>query len=195
MPDVDAAERAFDEVLAFLRNKPWFRDSNATLRALRFNLTYMAGWDVEAGESSPPDKRVGDLDEVIKLATSGDRIAFDALCDVADRLTTAGESLPPPLQRYIVDAARVPPRWRKARHPLANLHRDDAIFHAVELVVRRGFKATKNEATDGREPACSIVARALMACGLKRSETTVAGIWGKRWKAREKAGFRTTRSM
>jgi hypothetical protein len=176
-------------------------DAKASENAYCFNLMCRAGLDIIVDEDHPADDRyrfTGEYaDEVISLATTTrDRIAHKALCGVADQLTTLGRQLPPALQRYIVDAARFPINRRRGRHFVSKLHRDDAIFHAVEIAVAHGLLAMRNEAhADDHESGCSVVSVALRLCGLsKMKESAVATVWQKRRDVRAKAGFKRNNS-
>jgi hypothetical protein len=115
----------------------------------------------------------------------GDGIAHQALCEVAAHLTASNETLSPALQKYVVTAASQLMRGKRG-NPALNSLRDDAILDAVEIVMKFGFKATRNDASRGHESACSIVALALGECGVARSESQVKKIWEeqlKKWKA------------
>lgn len=182
-----------DQVAAYLRQHPWLTDRDASKNALRLNYMFEAGSDSDAHQTvfngAYPEA-------VIAEAASGNRIAHEALCEVADHIAKRGAPLPAVLQRYVIDAARTPAKWKPGRHPVANLHRDDAIFHAVELVIAAGATATRNEDhEEGHESACSIVAAALATCGIRMSEKAVAGVWTKRRNIRAKAGFQAASSV
>ena len=185
---------AFAAALAYLKAHPWLRDPLAGKNALRFNLMCEAGLDVTDDDELSHERLrfTGEHPEnVIALATAGDSIAHEALCDVADHLAKCGKTLPPALQRYVIAAARHPKPSRRGRHPVSNIHRDEAIFHAVQLAVGMGLRPTRSVASsDDRESACSVVARALTECDMAMSEQAVVSVWTKRRCARERAGFR-----
>jgi hypothetical protein len=67
------------------------------------------------------------------------------------------------------------PRKRPGR-PRGNPFVNKIICEAVELVVRHGFPATRNEAT-ATPSACSIVAQALGKNGVTIGEAAVVKIW------------------
>lgn len=177
-----------DQVVAYLQQHPWLTEKEASKNAMRYNFMCQAGCDVDGAGH---EVFTGDHPEsVIAEAASGNRIAHEALCAVADDIANRGEALPATLQRYVIDAARSPVKWRAGRHPVANLHRDDAIFHAVQLAISAGVKATRNDDhEDDHESACSLVATALAMCNIRMSEKTVVGVWTKRRNIRVCAGF------
>lgn len=188
--------RAINEAVDFLSKNRFLHDLKAGENGLRFQYMCGTGLVISQDERLKPDDRyhfTGEHpEEIVARAKTGDRVAHDALCAVADHLTARGEPLPLELQRYVVGAAVVPPKWKKGRNPVSNIYRDDAIFRAVELVVGQGFNATKNDSSE-HESACSIVAKALAQIGSAMSEDNVETIWSNRCKAMEKAGFRTSR--
>ncbi|WP_441227885.1 hypothetical protein AB7813_03645 [Tardiphaga sp. 20_F10_N6_6] len=188
-----SAESAYDAALAYLLQHPWVADKEASNRSYRFNLMCEAGLDFVDDASTPMEGRVlysGDHPErLIELAGSGDRIAHEALCEIAAHRTGRNLSLPLALQAYVVRAAMTPPNFRQGSHAVSHLHRDEAIFAAVELMISRGLRPTRNRASTG-PCACSIVSEALSECRLATSELNVASIWRKRCKTRQAAGFR-----
>lgn len=186
------SDDAFVAVLAYLESHPWLRDRHAGGNALRFNHMCACGLDVIEG-APPPENIIftGETPEgVIEQARNGDRIAHEALCAVADQLTLRGNPLSPALQRYVVDSAKSPLKWTRARHPVSNIHRDEAIFNAVEIAVGNGLKVQQRHLSAGQKSACAIVAKALGDLSLSMSPENVATIWKGRREAKRRAGFK-----
>ena len=97
------------------------------------------------------------------------------------------------LQGYLIAAAREGFTGKRGRHPVSNIHRDEAIFHAVQIAIGGGLSATRNR-EPGRhgkreQSACAVVAGALEKLKLAMSESEVETIWSRRKKLRASAGF------
>ncbi|MFD1982402.1 hypothetical protein ACFSOZ_06810 [Mesorhizobium newzealandense] len=176
-------------VRAYLETHPWLRDPGASKRGLRFALIWMCGLD----PVEPHDYyESGDAGRVVEMAEAGDQIAYDAIVEVATHLTDRAIPLPNSVQKYLLDIARrkQPQAFRRGRHPITNLHRDDAIFHAVEIARKAGFSATQNEDhEDDHQSACSIVADVLESLRVDIAERSVEKIWARRRAARQRGGF------
>jgi hypothetical protein len=188
----DRASAVLDLAVDLLGKSPWLRDPEAAKNSLRFNLMCETGVNVVIDPNNPANRmRYTGLtpERVIEQALGGDRIAHEALCNVAAHLTDFGRVVPAKLQRYIIDAARAAAVGKRGRHPVTNLLRDDAIFHVVEKVVGQGLKATRNEVHSG-DSACSIVSTALARCGINMSESAVVTIWKARRLAHKRAGYK-----
>ena len=160
----------FRSVLEFFQRHPWIQNhAGAGEASLRINYMCEAGWYYLDDESLPLEQRLDytgeDTDRLISLADQGDRIAHEALCAIAKHLDDRGKTLPPGLQRYVVSAALTPAKYRQGKHPVTNVIRDEAIFHAVELAIKAGLLPTRNKAARGKKSAakspCSIVPRRL----------------------------------
>lgn len=180
---MSSPERAFETVISFLRNVPSIADDKAGRKAAVFHYMCAAGVDVLPDDKLPLEQRMlftgANCDAVIEQANAQDEFAHEALCEIAARLTSARRRLPLSLQRYIVGRALVPFQRKVGRNAVGNSHRNAAVVAAVKMVVDRGFKATRNEATTG-ESAVSIVARALERCGSPLSEKQVSQLWSER---------------
>jgi hypothetical protein len=95
--------------------------------------------------------------------------------------------MPPNLSAFIVDrlyyvsAGEALPT-RRGRKPHINFRRDFAIVRAIDDLTRRGFYATRNDATKAtakRESACSILVKALGQVNINMSEGAVEKVWTK----------------
>jgi hypothetical protein len=183
------SKSALVAAVRYLKSDPWLKDASAGADARRANLMHQAGVAVvEDNNGVPVLSYTGtDANSVIALAIGGDAVAHQALCLVAARLTAKKETLPLALQQYVVGAASQLKRGKKG-NPAVNALRDDAIFDAIEIVIKLGFKPTRNRASK-HESACSIVAKALADCRAALSEGEVETIWQNRRRAWEKAGI------
>ena len=195
----DVATRAYRSALKSLAEDRWLKDLNASENALRHNLMCMCGFEVDLSKTGFSRECFSgeEVDDVVLIAMTGDRIAHEALVCVARHLTERGKSLPLKLQDYIVGAAEKRPKFKRSRHKVSNLYRDHAIFNAVEKAIAEGLLLTRNRAAkkEGLKSACSVVAKALgdLPTRMSMSEHTVETIWRDRAAANEKAGFRTSR--
>ena len=157
-------------------------DHGAGLAALRYNLICGAGVIVEDDGSERwtgeyPDK----VAELVEAAGGGDRVAHDALVDIADDLTKHATRLPHALQVYVVKNARNGlARSRRGRHPKANITRDLVIVNAVRRVAALGWPVA-GEPANGGATACAIVAGALGEIG---GNALTSGAVVKIWKNR-----------
>ena len=176
-PDkIDAAVAAAKD---FLGKNSWWNDPKTSEKALRLSLMYSMG-TMNRGDTICFTGR--SPEQVIAQARAGDRIAHDALIGVGDDLVRRGVRMPAVLANYFVTYAKQPLKWKSGRHPISELHRNDAIFRAVEFVVSLGFEPTRNDSTKA-DCASSIVAAAL---GGKPHEKRVAEIWTERRRLTEK---------
>jgi hypothetical protein len=205
--DVEAAIQAAADGL---KADPWLHDQKALEKALLHNLMCMGGVEIDedgthhfTGEEAGMSGKVwlpaddGSWDPVnwpslIERANGQNvyeaRMAHEALIEIAQRLHDSDKPLPAALRGYVVTAARIPRAFGRGRKP-ASIHRDEAIFRAIEKIVQRGFSPTRSPASN-HESACSIVYTALSDIGLSLAEGTIAEIWERRCKARRAAGFR-----
>jgi hypothetical protein len=71
------------------------------------------------------------------------------------------------------------PDRRRGRSSIDNAYRDAVIAGRLIPPLLASFKATRNEATFGKECACSIVSSALGRVGIKLSERRIAELWAK----------------
>ena len=175
----------------YLKADRWLKDGPSGIDARRATLARLAGRDVvEDSNGRPLEKFTGKTAEaVIALAVAGDQVAHQALCIVAARLTNDKETLPLGLQKYVVGAAAKLSIGKRGTRTAYNGLRDDAILDAVELVMKFGFKATRNVGhKPGHESACSIVVEALRNCGAAMSEKNVNEIYANRRKLWERSG-------
>jgi hypothetical protein len=119
---------------------------------------------------------------LIDRARDGDPIAMDATWEIAANFIDEGYVLPEGLRQYIVDLllgdATCAPAKSRGRAGYVNYERDFKIASVIRQVVDRGFKPTRNHATES-ESACSIVNKALKRLGLHLSEAAVVKIWEK----------------
>lgn len=103
------------------------------------------------------------------------------ICGWAKQLTLEGKPLPLDLQQYVVAVATTAHRRRsRGGDPFTNFARDIRIKTAIQRLLKRGFDATRNDASKHHECACSIVSTALERLGLSLSEKAVVKIWGDR---------------
>jgi hypothetical protein len=127
-----------------------------------------------------------EAERVVELARSGDKDAGAVLCEMGSRFIAGSCTMPPILRDYFIARlsedfpARPGQRGRKAD---TNLHRDVAIVSAVAELVDRGFRATRNDASD-HECACSIVADLLEGLDVELTYSGVAKVWTKRRRVR-----------
>jgi hypothetical protein len=187
----DPKEEALAAAIKYLKADRWLKDSRAGADAKRASLMRQAGFEVvEDNGGFPTLEYTGkNAESVIALAVAGDKIAHQALCLVALRLTDQGKALPLVLQKYI-DGTASKLKYGKRGNPALNSLRDDAILDTIEIVVGFGFNPRRNAAhKDGHKSACSIVSRALGECGIARSEAAVETIWKNRRDAWKKAGI------
>ncbi len=183
-----------DAVLDYLRASPWTGDPNAGIKAVRHHYMCAAGVEID-------DARPGSLKftgqwaaEVITAARSGDSIAHDALCEIAEHLLKFDDPIPPALVRYLLDGARRTPTRKAGRRRGENVIRDNLIWRAVEIATRAGLPRTRNPATVS-DSACSIVAQALGdAGGPHLSADAISKAWERVEKARTAAGYRRKQS-
>jgi hypothetical protein len=170
----------------------WLKDSESRVDVRRTSLMQQAGCDVIEGQDGIPEvKYTGkNAKNLITLANTGDQIAHQALCAIAQRLTVNGETLPRQLQFYVVAAASELKRGKRGKRvQVFNDLRDGAIFNALEVVMTFGFNATRNaEHKEGVESACSIVSEALGKSGAPLSESQVAKIMDAQLDGWTKAG-------
>ncbi|MEQ1770784.1 MAG: hypothetical protein ABL879_13185 [Devosia sp.] len=119
------------------------------------------------------------VEDLVTLAEAGWPQAHIALCEKAERETEAGDTLSIDLQAYIVRRAKGhPPAVPRGRNRMANFARDATIAVTIRWLIKEGFYATRNEATDAQESACSVVAKALAANGGPHlSERAIEKIW------------------
>lgn len=181
---------ALAAAVKYLKADRWLKDSQAGADAKRASLMRMAGHEVAEENGIPVVKYTGrSAESVIAYAVAGDQVAHQALCLIAQRLTDNKETLPPALQGYVVRvAAQMNAGKRGKRTAGTNDLRDDAILDAVEIVMKFGFGAMRNDARK-QESACSIVVQALGECGAAISEKTVNSIYTKRRRAFARAGI------
>jgi hypothetical protein len=119
---------------------------------------------------------------LIIRARQGDAIAMDATWQIAANFVDEGCVLPEGLRQYIVDLLlgieTATPAIRRGRAHYANFERDFKIACVIRHIVDRGFRPTRNNATEN-ESACSIVKQALQRLGLHLTEGAVVKIWEK----------------
>jgi hypothetical protein len=184
-------QAAFAEVLEFLQHHPWLRDDHASNKGYQLALACRGGFFFESDDPSSICFTGANLIELLSLARDQDRFAHRALLEIARDLTRRKQSLPFDLQAYVVALFDKPFVARKGPHPVSDAHRDDAIFHAVEIATRAGFRPSRNrEGTNGSQgidSACSLVARALNQCGKPMQENNVERAWRTQKLAREEA--------
>jgi hypothetical protein len=101
----------------------------------------------------------------------------DTLANLFKDQLAAGQ-LSPWLADHIYSLLKDEPAVARGRKPYAFWLRDSYIAEAVNLALKAGLKATKNEATDGAS-ACSIVAEGLAGVGVNMTEDAVQKIWVK----------------
>jgi hypothetical protein len=184
---------ALSEAVKYLRDRliPLLKNPNQAPDTRRASLIRMAGVDLENDESGAPPRveyTGRTASSVIALALSGDRIAHQALCIIAESITARGKTLPLPLQHYVVRAASAL-KMGKRGNPAINDLRDDAIMWTVQIVISLGLKPTRNSATE-LPSACSIVAAALDRAGAPAiGERAVEKAWRKRLQLTKDAGF------
>ncbi|MBL8579539.1 MAG: hypothetical protein JNK47_20230 [Mesorhizobium sp.] len=176
-------------IFAYLSENAWFGDPSASERSLKFNLMFAAGHSVDVDGGAPSYLFTGEhCGDLIAMATEGDRIAHDALVSIAEHLTERHLPLTHDLQRYVLEVARHGrPKAKPGKHPIGNLHRDEAIYQAVLIATRMGLQPTRGDvsATVGIRPSgCSIVAEVVCL-----SEDAIEKIWKRRQLARRRAGF------
>lgn len=141
---------------------------------LKFSMTRLFNyrghsWDETAFHYD--DKRA---QPVIAEAAAVDAEADAMLREIAR--ARLQEGLPPNLADYIAKVLadqRRPDRRGRPR----SFDRDVWIYYAVEDIKRRDFKPTRNEATEQRESASSIVAAALKELGVTMPEKSIERIW------------------
>jgi hypothetical protein len=121
--------------------------------------------------------------EVIHCAHHGSDDADLALRELAAEMLDRGDPLPAALAAYTIEALHPAglPRLR-GQKKASNLMQDISIVALIMTLVERfGLSVRRNEATDHRASACSIVARALDEAGLTRGnknpEEAVRKIW------------------
>ena len=177
----------YDEVLRFLADRRWWRDKSAGENSLKLQFKYQAGF--ELGMNDPCNFSDEAINNVVGIAKSGDRVADEALREIAAWLRSNEKSLPGALARY-VDEGR--PKRNRGPHPIKKVFRDDAVFHAVKLAVSRGLNPTRNREQLETESACSLVARVLsdLRDGSGRGEGAIEEIWYRVLEQRHRAGFR-----
>ena len=181
-------EAAIAAARTVLEKVPGALDEGSGRRAIKFHLMCMAGLgtplDVDASDPMRDWEFTGERSsEVVERAMAGDSIAHDALCAIADNLTTRSKTLPKALQEYIVSTARDGMQRKRGQHPGKNTCRDFGICLAVKCVTELGLDATRSPATadkNGRECGCSITALALHQLNLTMSEGAIKKIWDKR---------------
>jgi hypothetical protein len=94
-----------------------------------------------------------------------------------DQLATG--KLSPWLADHIYSLLKDEPTAANGRKPYAFWLRDSYVAEAVNLAMKAGLKATKNEATEDAASACSIVAEGLAGVGVNMTEGAVQKIWVK----------------
>jgi hypothetical protein len=137
-----------------------------------------------------------DLDKVLKdLPTwvdaaqrSGDDELDEVLRVAASVMLERGEALPPCLLEYTIDVLRRPGK-RALPHYTdrgGRAVRDRVIALAAQgIVCETNILPTRNRAQQGRESACSLIARALHKAGVNIDEGSVNEIWRKHKKSLE----------
>lgn len=127
------------------------------------------------------------LDELIASARRGAPHADFVLRDDAADLLAGGRPLPEPLRSYTAGALhKAPLKQKRGPSPSGRKARDALITSAVKLLVKRGFKPTRNRAS--RDPqaapsACSIVVEVLKERDIHMSEVAIEKIWSTRGRA------------
>jgi hypothetical protein len=82
-------------------------------------------------------------------------------------------------QHLLARQSSIYKRRKKGPPRSAYLDRNQVIAETVSYLTRRGFAATRNRGTRGKECACSIVVKALGRLGLAMTEAAVERIWQK----------------
>jgi hypothetical protein len=104
-------------------------------------------------------------EDLAELARNGWPYAHRVLCEKAQALTKAGAPLPLELQKYVVEKASAIVPKRKdgpGRSKYENFARNIQIRKAIEHLVKRGIRPTRDPKSQRRESACSIVHKALI---------------------------------
>jgi hypothetical protein len=121
--------------LESLRRHPFLTVQGAGQTASRHSMMCAMGVDIFNMSTPTGDKIVHRFsaeypNEVIERAIDGDRLAHEALREVAEQMHNLGTPLPSKLQRYLIDVARDGFVARRGRHSDTNLLRDDAIYRS-----------------------------------------------------------------
>jgi hypothetical protein len=112
-----------------------------------------------------------------------DPLIFDASCRIVASLLAAGATLRPGLAEFsasVISGLATRPKHH-GRHSREIALRDTGICFLINMVMSRGFKATRFEDTGHKNSACDIVAEALAAAGLNPTRyETLKQVWRKR---------------
>lgn len=136
----------------------------------------------ENADQACPAERLSIEDIAFKFLQSRPLMKCDILYGETRALDAEGKDLRGTMWGdYRSEVLRRGTTKRPRKGQRSYFYRDFTIGEAVELVMKYGFGATRNDASRQkgvRESACSIVARALKRCEVKLDEDSINKIWG-----------------
>ena len=137
-------------------DRPSFEEGVRLVERIDVEIKNIAGGSrtetmVQGYYTLPPERRVVELLPMLLRLSREDRQTWDAVSAIAQRELRSGKPLSPELAEWVADVLEGKHKRLAKRGPdrNANLLRDWRVVAAVQVLVDRGFRATRNSEKKG----------------------------------------------